>query len=225
MGQDICGIRHVWWRQDMARRRHEVPAQVTQDYVVIHVTLPVAQYNALQAVLSHEGTTIQAYFAAKATAKIVQGPGAWLEGPQGVADGRTPLDGATPGGHRGPGEQPAAVEHLPCGPVPLRHHDAQTRVSSQTSLRLARLDAILARCQTAGQPHLWVRDGAQMHSLELATLRERLAQALAQQHLLCVRCLHVWQPFIPDPVLCPQCQQDWSRPYRRRPYGARAPRT
>ena len=48
-----------------AKRRPE-----TQKIVVVHVKLTAQERNALKAVLSLEGSTMQAYFAAKAVEKI-----------------------------------------------------------------------------------------------------------------------------------------------------------
>jgi hypothetical protein len=47
----------------------------TQKIVVIHVKLTAQERNALKAVLSLEGSTMQAYFAAKAMEKIASASG------------------------------------------------------------------------------------------------------------------------------------------------------
>ena len=57
--------------------------------------------------------------------------------------------------------------------------------------------------------------------LKLEELQMRYAHAIEQRKLCCMRCLHVWEPFIPNPLICPHCQQDWSALYTRRPYGSR----
>jgi len=46
-----------------------------QKIVVVHVKLTEQERNALKAVLSLEGSTMQAYFAAKAVEKIASGSG------------------------------------------------------------------------------------------------------------------------------------------------------
>jgi len=61
------------WKQDMAEQRAVQCAQQTpeaQKLVVVHVKLTEQERNALKAVLSLEGSTMQAYFAAKAMEKI-----------------------------------------------------------------------------------------------------------------------------------------------------------
>lgn len=90
-----------------------------------------------------------------------------------------------------------------------------------TLTRLIRVDEALARCDKTRQTEVWVRRGATALKIRLAELRAHYEQAIEQRKLCCVRCLHVWEPFIPNPVICPNCQQDWSELYTRRPYGSR----
>ena len=53
-----------------AARQGAKQRQETQKIVVVHVKLTAQERNALKAVLSLEGSTMQAYFAAKAVEKI-----------------------------------------------------------------------------------------------------------------------------------------------------------
>ena len=91
----------------------------------------------------------------------------------------------------------------------------------ETRMRLSRTEATMARYQKAGKTEIWVRCGATAVKIGLEELQRRYAQAIEQQKLCCMRCLHVWEPFIPNPLICPHCQQDWSELYTRRPYGSR----
>jgi hypothetical protein len=79
----------------------------------------------------------------------------------------------------------------------------------------------MARYQQAGKTELWVRRGATAVKIGLEELHRCYAQAIEQQKLCCMRCLHVWESFVPNPLICPHCQQDWSALYTRRPYGSR----
>jgi hypothetical protein len=57
----------------MAKQRgkgHAEPARTSQRVVVVHVKLSVQERNALKAVLSLEGSTMQEYFAARAVERI-----------------------------------------------------------------------------------------------------------------------------------------------------------
>lgn len=89
--------------------------------------------------------------------------------------------------------------------------------------RRARVEAAMERYRTSGPTDIWIRRGTMALQIPLAVLRTRYDQASAQHKLLCVRCLHTWEPIIPNPVLCPKCQQDWGEFYVRRPYGSRQP--
>ena len=91
----------------------------------------------------------------------------------------------------------------------------------ETRSRLIRIEATMARYQKAGKTELWVRRGATAVKIGLEELRMHYKQAIEQRKLCCMRCLHVWEPFIPNPLICPNCQQDWSELYTRRPYGSR----
>jgi hypothetical protein len=199
----------------MARRRPPTQNQQSSRRVVVHIALTEAERNALKAALSLEGTTMQAYFAAKATEKIAQLPalrGRSREGrrAQTVVSRETLLD-------------PSALMASRAAETPVPSEPPRHARRSSPAARLAQLDTLLAQRQTAGQCPCWVRVAAEVVPIEPSTLRERLAQARAQHQLLCVRCLHVWQPLIADPAICPHCQQDWSKPYTRRPYGLRLP--
>ena len=91
----------------------------------------------------------------------------------------------------------------------------------ETLTRLIRVEEALARCQGARKTDVWVRRGATVVKIGIEELRARYEQAIEQRKLCCMRCLHVWEPFIPNPIICPNCQQDWSELYTRRPYGSR----
>jgi|RhiMetdeSRZDD1v2_1073273.scaffolds.fasta_scaffold10580_7 hypothetical protein len=101
--------------------------------------------------------------------------------------------------------------------------DSNSREISQreTRSRLIRIEATMARYQKAGKTELWVRRGATAVKIGLEELRMCYKQAIEQRKLCCMRCLHVWEPLIPNPLICPHCQQDWSEFYTRRPYGSR----
>lgn len=54
----------------MARQRNAAPSEAARARVVVHIKLPTQMRNALKAVLSLEGSTMQAYFEAMAEARI-----------------------------------------------------------------------------------------------------------------------------------------------------------
>jgi hypothetical protein len=91
----------------------------------------------------------------------------------------------------------------------------------ETQRRLSRIEASMAQYQQAGNAELWVRRGATAVKIGLKELHMCYVQAIEQGKLCCMRCLHVWEPFIPNPLICPHCQQNWSELYTRRPYGSR----
>ena len=95
--------------------------------------------------------------------------------------------------------------------------------SVQTVARSAQLAARLAQMQAEPQRSCWVRVDGEVRPLPPQTLAAHLEAAQQQHKLCCARCLYVWEPIIPDPRLCPNCQQDWSQPYTRRPYGQHRP--
>jgi hypothetical protein len=110
--------------------------------------------------------------------------------------------------------------------APLAHPAATLQhQSAQTVDRSAQLAARLAQLQAEPQRRCWVRVAHAVCPLPPQTLATHLEAAQQQHKLLCARCLYVWEPVIPDPRLCPHCQQDWSQPYTRRPYGGRHPPT
>jgi hypothetical protein len=66
------------WGQQMGKqpaRRCTKQRPEAQKIVVVHVKLTAQERNALKAVLSLEGSTMQAYFAAKAVEKITSASG------------------------------------------------------------------------------------------------------------------------------------------------------
>ena len=115
-------------------------------------------------------------------------------------------------------------------PTPLKTNDSiiETIDSNsrgifhrETLTRLIRVEEALAQCHRARKTEVWVRRGATAVKIGLEELHTRYEQAIEQRKLCCMRCLHVWEPFIPNPIICPNCQQDWSELYTHRPYGSR----
>ena len=90
--------------------------------------------------------------------------------------------------------------------------------------RLTRIQENLTQWRAAGQEAIWIRRGDTAVQMRLEEFVACYEHAVAQHKLCCVRCLYVWEPMLPNPVICPHCQQDWGALYRRKPYGARQPR-
>jgi hypothetical protein len=63
----------------MAKLRHGALSKGAHSLVVVHIKLSTRVRNALKAVLSLEGSTMQAYFTAQAEAKIARASGGTLE--------------------------------------------------------------------------------------------------------------------------------------------------
>src|SRR5262249_1065108 len=60
------------WSMPMAHQQSDTLFQETPSRVVVHLKLSTHVHNLLKAVLSLEGSTMQAYFAAQAEAKIAR---------------------------------------------------------------------------------------------------------------------------------------------------------
>ena len=117
---------------------------------------------------------------------------------------------------------PFAAQHHAGSSAPLAHPEATLQRRSAPRVdRSAQLAARLAQLQAKPQRSCWVRVDHEVRPIPPQTLAAHLEAAQQQHKFLCARCLHVWEPVIPDPRLCPHCQQDWSQPYTRRPYGER----
>ena len=115
-------------------------------------------------------------------------------------------------------------QHHAGSDAPLAHTEATLQHrSAQTVDRSTQLAARLAQMQAESQRRCWVRVDHEVRPIPPQTLAAHLEAAQQQHKLFCARCLYVWEPIIPDPRLCPHCQQDWSQPYTRRPYGRHLP--